>query len=215
MTSATLTVVSAPLTLNGRQYRAVATNTVGTATSSAATITVLTPPTMSLDRSSLRSAATRTGTAFTSQTLGQTVRLTQEGAGSVSWTATPTQPWISVSPSSGTGSATLTVTVQVVIDGVLGALPSGWTSRSDLTALFPAATYPGVTNALGVSTFDTTTLSNGVHTIAWVVTADNGQADGVGSRYFTVANASSQSSPVASRSTLKLARDLSPQGGNH
>jgi hypothetical protein len=95
-------------------------------------------------------------------------------------------------------------TVQVVIDGVFGALPSGWTSRSDLTALFPASTYPGVTNALGVSTFDTTTLSNGVHTIAWVVTADNGQADGVGSRYFTVANGSSQSTSVASRSSLKV-----------
>ena len=79
-----------------------------------------------------------------------------------------------------------------------------WTSRSDLTALFPAATYPGVTNALGVSTFDTTTLSNGVHTIAWVVTADNGQADGVGSRYFTVANGFSQSTSVASRLSLKV-----------
>jgi hypothetical protein len=82
-------------------------------------------------------------------------------------------------------------TVQVVIDGIFGASPGGWTSRSDLTALFPAATYPGVTNALGVASLDTTTLTNGVHTIAWVVTADNGQADGIGSRYFTVANGSS------------------------
>ncbi len=79
-------------------------------------------------------------------------------------------------------------TVTVVIDGVFGATPTGWVSRPDLTALFPAGTYPGVTNALGVSSFDTTTLSNGVHTIAWVVTANNGQADGIGSRFFTVAN---------------------------
>jgi hypothetical protein len=64
--------------------------------------------------------------------------------------------------------------------------------------LFPAATFPGVTNALGVSTFDTTTLSNGVHTIAWVVTADNGQADGIGSRYFTVANGSGPSTSITS-----------------
>ncbi len=82
-------------------------------------------------------------------------------------------------------------TVQVVIDGVFGGAPVGWTSRSDLTTLFAAGTYPGVSNALGVSTFDTTALANGVHTIAWVVTADNGQADGIGSRYFTVANGSS------------------------
>jgi hypothetical protein len=95
-------------------------------------------------------------------------------------------------------------TVQVVIDGVFGGLPSLWTSRPDLTALFPAATYPGVTNALGVSSLDTTALSNGVHTIAWVVTADNGQADGVGSRYFTVANGSSQSPSVASRASRRV-----------
>jgi hypothetical protein len=100
-------------------------------------------------------------------------------------------------------------TVQVVIDGVFGALPSGWTSRSDLTTLFPAATYPGVTNALGVSTFDTTTLTNGVHTIAWVVTADNGQADGVGSRYFTVANGSSLISSMTHASRRVEAQGVS------
>jgi len=411
--SAMLTVVAGPGLFTGLKYRAVATNPAGTATSNVATVTVATPPTMSLDRSSLAFAAARTGTGFTSQTLGQTVRLTQQGAGSVSWTATPTTPWIAVSPSSGTGSATLTVTVafssslptsgtstgaitlaftgaantagpinvalttiphgtstvptgvldtpadgssgvtgsiavtgwaiddlevtrvrilrdpvagegpaqifigigvfvdgsrpdiaaafpslprssragwgyllltnflpnqgngtfklyayaddadghttllgtkmiicsnstatrpfgaidtpaqgevisgsayinfgwvlsrgpalayppngtvQVVIDGVFGAAPSGWTSRPDLTALFPAATFPGVTNALGVATFDTTALSNGVHTIAWVVTANNGQADGVGSRYFTVSNGSGQSTSVTSFSSMK------------
>jgi hypothetical protein len=82
-------------------------------------------------------------------------------------------------------------TVRVVIDGVFGPSPGGWASRPDLTALFPAATYPGVTNALGVIDIDTTALSNGVHTIAWVVTANNGESDGVGSRYITVSNGSS------------------------
>jgi uncharacterized delta-60 repeat protein len=80
--------------------------------------------------------------------------------------------------------------VSVLIDGVFGASPTGWTSRPDLSSSFSSATYPGVTNALGVSTLDTTTLADGVHTIAWVVTADNGLADGIGSRYFTVANGS-------------------------
>ena len=82
-----------------------------------------------------------------------------------------------------------TGTVTVLVDGVAIGSPSGWVSRPDLTALFPAATYPGVANALGVATLDTTTLSNGLHTIAWVVTAANGQAAGIGSRYFTVQNA--------------------------
>jgi hypothetical protein len=81
-------------------------------------------------------------------------------------------------------------TVRLLVDGVFGATPGGWTSRPDLTALFPASSYQGVTNALGVFGLDTTTLTNGVHTIAWVVTASNGETDGIGSRYFTVANGS-------------------------
>ena len=79
--------------------------------------------------------------------------------------------------------------VRVVVDGALVAtVPAGWTSRADLSALFPAATFPGITNALGVATLDTTTLANGVHTIAWVVTDNFNRAAGIGSRYFTVAN---------------------------
>ena len=81
-----------------------------------------------------------------------------------------------------------TASVSVLIDGAVVGSPSGWTNRSDLTALFPAATFPGITHAAGVYTFDTTAYANGVHTIAWLVTASNGEADGIGSRYFTVAN---------------------------
>jgi hypothetical protein len=43
-------------------------------------------------------------------------------------------------------------------------------------------------NALGVAVFDSTTLANGVHTIAWLVTDNLGSASGIGSRYFTVSN---------------------------
>ena len=82
-------------------------------------------------------------------------------------------------------------TVRIAIDGALIAtLPGGWTSRPDLTALFPAAEYIGIANALGVAALDTTALTNGVHTIAWIVTATNTQASGIGSRYFTVSNGS-------------------------
>ena len=81
-------------------------------------------------------------------------------------------------------------TVRVLVDGIDVGSPSGWTSRDDLSALFPAATYPGITNALGVLPIDTTRLTNGLHTIAWVVTANDGQAAGIGSRFFTVQNAS-------------------------
>ncbi len=419
VTTTTLTITAAPIGLSGNRYRAVATNLVGPVNSNAAVLTVTAPPTVALDKTSLQFAATNSGAAFTTQTVGQAVRLSQSGTGTVTWTATASQPWVTVTPSSGTGSATMTIavvfasslpvsgtstaavtftftgasntagpitvglttkpngtstvafgtidtpaegvtgvtgsipvtgwalddievrqvrilrdavagegagpiflgtavlvdgarpdvsglnptlprntragwgyllltnflpnqgngtfrllamaddvegnavllgtrtitcsnstatrpfgaidtpgqgetisgpsynnfgwvlargpalayppngTVSVVIDGVFGAAPTGWSSRSDLTALFSAATFPGVTNALGVSTFSTTTLANGVHTIAWVVTADNLQADGIGSRYFTVANGSSVS---AAEGSVRLQPDPSTGG---
>src|SRR5262249_5242220 len=74
------------------------------------------------------------------------------------------------------------------VDGSPIGAPSLWTSRSDLTALFPVATYPGVASALGIIGFDSTTLANGVHDIFWIVAGSKGEADGIGSRVFTVAN---------------------------
>jgi hypothetical protein len=68
-------------------------------------------PTMTLDKTSLRFGAVSSANAFSSSTAPQAVRLTQSGAGSVSWTASSTRPWLQVSPSSGTGAATLTVSV--------------------------------------------------------------------------------------------------------
>ena len=92
--------------------------------------------------------------------------------------------------------------MQVVIDGAIAPfVPTGWSSRSDISALFPAADYPGVVNAVGNAVFDSRTLTNGVHTIAWIVTDNVGNAAGIGSRYFTVSNASSVTSsqpPVSS-----------------
>ena len=47
---------------------------------------------------------------------------------------------------------------------------------------------PTPTARSGYRTFDTTTFTNGVHTIAWVVSDSAGEAEGIGSRYFTVNN---------------------------
>lgn len=80
-------------------------------------------------------------------------------------------------------------TVRVVIDGVAVGSPAGWTSRSDLSTLFPSSLYPGVGNALGVYSFSTAGLSAGLHTIAWSVVDNQGGASGIGSRYFTVSAA--------------------------
>ena len=68
--------------------------------------------------------------------------------------------------------------------------PSGWTHRGDLTSSVPRRELQGHRHALGVFTFDSRTLTNGIHTIAWSVTDNMGSRGGVGSRYFTVANAS-------------------------
>jgi hypothetical protein len=81
--------------------------------------------------------------------------------------------------------------VSVLIDGVTVGTPAGWAARSDLTSLFSATQYPGVTSALAVFGFDTTTLANGLHTMAWVVTDNQGSTAGVGSRYFRVFNGTS------------------------
>ena len=51
-----------------------------------------TGPTMSLDKPSLNFGAASTGVALAQVTGTQTVRLSQSGTGSVSWTATPTVP---------------------------------------------------------------------------------------------------------------------------
>ena len=63
--------------------------------------------------------------------------------------------------------------VFVYIDGVAVGSPGGWASRADLTALFPG--YPGISNALGVYSFNTLAYSNGLHTIVWVVTDSAGR----------------------------------------
>ncbi len=77
-------------------------------------------PTMTLDKTSLRFGAVTNGAAFVSQTAAQVVRLTQTGAGTVTWTATSNQPWLQISPASGSGSADLSVSVVSV-----GGLPIG------------------------------------------------------------------------------------------
>ena len=81
--------------------------------------------------------------------------------------------------------------VTVFVNSVPVGSPTGWTSRSDLTALFPANLYPGIVNAAGVYTMNLAAVGEGVHTIAWVVRDTNNDADGVGSRYFTIAGTGS------------------------
>jgi len=78
-------------------------------------------------------------------------------------------------------------TIFVVIDGaVQGGHPTYNQFRSDIASLFPG--YANSNGAVGFFRINTTTLLNGLHTISWNVTDNNGHAQGIGSRYFMVAN---------------------------
>ncbi len=93
-----------------------------------------TQPQMSLDRTELRFGAVTNGAQLLSQTSTQIVRLSQVGAGTVTWTATSSQPWLQVGPASGSGSANLSI-------GVVSAagLPAGGTVAAAITLSFVGA----------------------------------------------------------------------------
>jgi fibronectin type III domain protein/BACON domain-containing protein len=90
--------------------------------------------------------------------------------------------------------------VSVLIDGVAAGTPAGWTSRSDLSALFQG--YSGIDTAVAAFAFDTTKLADGMHTISWVVTDSLGRTAGVGSRFFRVFNPSFTLAQTTAASTL-------------
>ena len=77
-------------------------------------------------------------------------------------------------------------TIDVYVDSVFRGHPSYNEFRADIASLFPG--YANTNGAIGFFMLDTTTLANGVHSIAWVVRDNAGNAQGIGSRYFTVAN---------------------------
>ncbi len=90
-------------------------------------------PTMSVDQTSLNFGAITNGANVLTQTSAQIVRLTQTGAGAVTWSAVSTVPWIQVSPASGAGSATLSVAV------VPAAVPASGTLSGSIELSFVGA----------------------------------------------------------------------------
>jgi hypothetical protein len=77
-------------------------------------------------------------------------------------------------------------TIDVIVDGISVGHPQYGLERADIVGLFP--NYNNTHTAVGVFMLDTTTLTNGTHSIAWVVGDNLGRAQGIGSRYFTVQN---------------------------
>ena len=102
----------------------------------------------------------------------------------------PVTGWV-LTPNAG---ATIPASgVAVTIDGIiLPGVPS-ISARSDISAGFPAFD----TSAAGRGLFvDTTVIPNGVHSIGWLVTDSWGKADGIGSRFFTIANPAPSTRPT-------------------
>jgi len=85
-------------------------------------------------------------------------------------------------------------TITVILDGVPVGHPTYNQFRSDIANLFPGLANSN--GAVGFFFIDTTTLANGVHTISWNAFDNAGRGDGIGSRYFTVANTGAGNVPA-------------------
>jgi hypothetical protein len=109
-------------------------------------------------------------------TPGQGETISGKGAVNFGWALTPLPNTI---PTDGS-------TIRVWIDGIAAGQPVYNQYRQDLAELFPGLNNSG--GAAGYFILDTTNYANGVHTIAWSVEDDAGNAEGIGSRYFQVAN---------------------------
>ena len=92
-------------------------------------------------------------------------------------------------------------TISVLVDGVTVGTASYNNFRPDIAALFPGLNNSN--GAVGFRVLDTTTLTNGTHTISWVVSDNQGATEGIGSRFFTVSNgAASLTSTAQATPTL-------------
>jgi hypothetical protein len=77
-------------------------------------------------------------------------------------------------------------TIDVLVDGAAIGHPTYNQFRADIATLFPG--LKNSDGAVGYFVLDTTKLTNGFHTIAWVVRDDAGNTSGMGSRFFEVNN---------------------------
>lgn len=100
-------------------------------------------------------------------------------------------------------------TINVFVDGQLAGKVNYNLYRSDIADFFPG--YANSDGAWGYLDFDTTAYSNGVHTIAWGVTDNAGNTDGIGSRYFSIQNTGGASvSSTSSQMHMKNVQNANP-----
>jgi hypothetical protein len=107
-------------------------------------------------------------------------------------------------------------TIDVYVDGVNLGHPVYNNYREDIAEAFPG--YANSDGAVGYFTINTTAYENGIHTIAWIVTDNKGNSDGIGSRYFNIQNSQDAGSTKTQGAGLKggfIWSPASPPGTLH
>ncbi len=137
-TSATLAIAAAPVDWHGRQYRVVASNTLGSTTSAPVALTVRGDA--SLSPASLRLAVAKDGPVLTAVTGTTTITVAFAGA-STNWSASSNVSWLQVESASGSGPGLFTISVTNPGD-VIGAASA---LTGTITVATPDAPAPSVT----------------------------------------------------------------------
>jgi hypothetical protein len=89
-------------------------------------------------------------------------------------------------------------TIRLRLDGTqTAAVASYGHNRPDVAALFPAPAYANGAGAGAYFLIDTTALADGLHTIDWVAVDNQGSIEGIGSRFFTIANGAASQAPAS------------------
>jgi hypothetical protein len=181
VTTATLTITAAPSSLNGARYRAVATNSAGSATSTAATLAVspALTPTISVTPTSLSFSAVAGGGG----PLGQSINVSNSGGGTLNWSAAVTSGTFLtlVGTTSGANSGSFQVFADVgalsagTYNGTIRISASGASNTpEDIPVTFTVSTAPG-TGSLTVDLFPAGAVSAGAQ---WRVDGGSYHNDG-------------------------------------
>lgn len=122
--------VTTVASIHGMRFRCRVTNSVGSTTTNAATLSIRLPVTMS--PSTLRFSGTQTqlGGALTTVTAAQTVNVVFAGLPG-EWTATPVEPWVVITNGTGNGNGQFQVSISTTHTGLSqGEIPATVELRS-------------------------------------------------------------------------------------
>ena len=101
-------------------------------------------------------------------------------------------------------------TITVLVDGNSIGTVNYNHERPDIESAFPGfQNTAGRTARSGSDVIDTTTMTNGLHTISWTVVDNQGAIEGIGSRFFTVANGAGSLTAAVTAESQAVAREAS------